>query len=82
MGVFLGAHNKGYNMAKMREYTFRSESGQEEKTTALSFKRAVKLVQGKFEKTRQITGEWISKKNKQISEVITIPVGRKKKLNR
>ena len=30
MGVFLDAHNKGYNMAKMREYTFRSESGQEE----------------------------------------------------
>ena len=71
MGVFLGAHNKGYNMAKMREYTFRSESGQEEKTTALSFKRAVKLVQNKFEKTVKLH-ECISKKINKY-QIITIP---------
>ena len=69
-------------MAKNKEFHFYNDSGFTEKIEALGFKRAVKLVQGKFEKTRQITGEWISKKNKQISEVITIPVGRKKKLNR
>ena len=63
MGVFLGAHNKGYNMAKMREYTFRSESGQEEKTT-----EAAEETSDSKESQQPI--EEIAKFSKEVKEVM------------
>ena len=68
-------------MAKNREFYFWNESGQEEKTTQLSLKRAVKSVQSKF-KDKIIGVEYISKKGQQMSEAISLPWGRKKKLGR
>ena len=68
-------------MSKNREFYFWNESGQEEKTTQLSLKRAVKSVQSKF-KDKIIGVEYISKKGQQMSESISLPWGRKKKLSR
>jgi len=68
-------------MAKNREFYFWNESGQEEKTTQLSLKRAVKSVQSKF-KDKIIGVEYISKRGKQMSEAISLPWGRTKKLSR
>jgi hypothetical protein len=63
-------------MAKNREFYFWNESGQEEKTEQMSLKKAVMLVQSKF-KDRFIGVEYISKKGKEISDTIEIPIGRK-----
>lgn len=68
-------------MAKMREFTFWNESGDEKKTEQLSFKDAVKAVQGDF-KDNFIGVEYISKKGKKIIESVKIPLGRKKKIGK
>ena len=47
-------------MAKMREFLFWNESGQEEKKENTSFKKAVKSVQENF-KNQLIGFEYISK---------------------
>ncbi len=52
-------------MAKMREFLFWNESGQEEKKENTSFKKAVKSVQENF-KNQLIGFEYISKKGKKI----------------
>ena len=63
-------------MAKMREFLFWNESGQEEKKENTSFKKAVKSVQENF-KNQLIGYEYISKKGKKIVDSVKIPMGRK-----
>jgi hypothetical protein len=68
-------------MAKMREFVFWNDKGQEEKTEHMSLTKAVKSIQSKF-KDKIIGVEYISKKGQKISEGILLPWGRKKKLGR
>jgi uncharacterized protein YnzC (UPF0291/DUF896 family) len=68
-------------MAKMREFLFWNESGQEEKTEQMSLTKAVKSIQTKF-KDKIVGVEYISKKGQKISEGIKLPWGRSKKLSR
>ena len=63
-------------MAKMRKFLFWNESGEEKEKEALSLKKAVMSVQGDF-KDKAIGVEYVSKKGKNISTSINIPVGRK-----
>ena len=63
-------------MAKMRKFLFWNESGEEKEKEALSLKKAVMSVQGDF-KDKMIGVEYISKKGKQISTSVNIPMGRK-----
>ena len=63
-------------MAKMRKFLFWNESGDEKEKEALSLKKAVMSVQGNF-KDKVIGVEYVSKKGKNISTSINIPVGRK-----
>ena len=53
-------------MAKMRKFLFWNESGDEKEKEALSLKKAT-----------VIGVEYVSKKGKQISTSVTIPMGRK-----
>ena len=63
-------------MAKMRKFLFWNESGDEKEKKALSLKKAVMSVQGDY-KDKMISVEYVSKKGKNISTSINIPVGRK-----
>ena len=63
-------------MAKMRKFLFWKESCEEKEKEALSLKKAVMSVQGDF-KDKMIGVEYISKKGKNISTSINIPIGRK-----
>ena len=63
-------------MAKMREFLFWNESGQEEKKESTSFKKAVKSIQENF-KNQLVGFEYISKKGKKIVDSVKIPMGRK-----
>mgnify|MGYP003128843746 FL=1 len=63
-------------MAKMRKFLFWNESGDEKEKEALSLKKAVMSVQGDF-KEKVIGVEYVSKKGKNISTSINIPIGRK-----
>ena len=63
-------------MAKMRKFLFWNESGEEKEKEALSLKKAVMSVQGDY-KDKVIGVEYISKKGKQISTSVNIPMGRK-----
>ena len=63
-------------MAKMRKFLFWNESGDEKEKEALSLKKAVMSVQGDY-KDKIISVEYVSKKGKNISTSINIPVGRK-----
>ena len=63
-------------MAKMRKFLFWNESGDEKEKEAMSLKKAVMSVQGDF-KEKVIGVEYVSKKGKNISTSINIPVGRK-----
>ena len=63
-------------MAKMRKFLFWNESGEEKEKEALSLKKAEMSVQGDY-KDKVIGVEYISKKGKQISTSVNIPMGRK-----
>ena len=63
-------------MAKMRLYKFWNEAGDEKEKEALSLKKAVMSVQGDY-KDKVIGVEYVSKKGKQISTSVNIPMGRK-----
>ena len=63
-------------MKKMRIFKFWNESGDEKEKEAMSLKKAVMAVQGDY-KDKIIGVEYISKKGKNISTSINIPVGRK-----
>jgi|TARA_B110000444_G_C18762043_1_gene558040 hypothetical protein len=63
-------------MAKMRIFKFWNEAGDEKEKEAMSLKKAVMSVQGDF-KDKFIGVEYMSKKGKQISDSVQIPMGRK-----
>ena len=60
----------------MRMFKFWNEEGDEKEKEAMSLKKAVLSIQGNF-KNRFIGVEYISKKGKQISQTLEIPMGRK-----
>jgi len=63
-------------MAKMRMYKFWNEAGDEKEKEEMSLKKAVRAVQGDY-KDKFISVEYITKKGKQISQSVKIPMGRK-----
>ena len=63
-------------MSKMRIFKFWNENGDEKEKEALSLKKAVMSVQGDY-KDKVIGVEYVSKKGKQISASVNIPMGRK-----
>ena len=63
-------------MKKMRIFKFWNENGDEKEKEALSLKKAVMSVQGDY-KDKVIGVEYVSKKGKQISTSVKIPIGRK-----
>ena len=63
-------------MSKMRIFKFWNENGDEKEKEALSLKKAVMSVQGDY-KDKVIGVEYVSKKGKQISQSVKIPMGRK-----
>ena len=60
----------------MRIFKFWSETGDEKEKEAMSLKKAVMAVQGDY-KDKFISVEYVSKKGKQISQSLEIPIGRK-----
>ena len=60
----------------MRIFKFWNENGDEKEKEALSLKKAVMSVQGDY-KDKVIGVEYVSKKGKQISTSVKIPMGRK-----
>ena len=60
----------------MRKYLFWNEAGDEKEKEEISLKKAVRAVQGDF-KDKFISVEYITKKGKNISQSIEIPMGRK-----
>ena len=63
-------------MPKMRTYKFWNEAGEEKEKEELSLKKAVRAVQGDY-KDKFISVEYTTKKGKQISQSVKIPMGRK-----
>ena len=63
-------------MSKMRIFKFWNENGDEKEVEKMSLKKAVMSVQGDY-KDRFISVEYVSKKGKQISQSVEIPMGRK-----
>ena len=57
-------------------FKFWNEAGDEKEKEEMSLKKAVRAVQGDF-KDRFISVEYISKKGKEISQSVEIPMGRK-----
>ena len=60
----------------MRQFKFWNENGDEKEVEKMSLKKAIIAVQGNF-KESVIGVEYISKRGKQISDSVQIPVGRK-----
>ena len=63
-------------MPKMRMFKFWNENGDEKEVEKMSLKKAVMAVQGDY-KDKFISVEYVSKKGKQISQLVEIPMGRK-----
>jgi len=63
-------------MSKMRMFKFWNENGDEKEVEKMSLKKAVMAVQGDY-KDKFISVEYVSKKGKQISQLVEIPMGRK-----
>ena len=60
----------------MRMFKFWNENGDEKEVEKMSLKKAVMAVQGDY-KDKFISVEYVSKKGKQISQSVKIPMGRK-----
>ena len=60
----------------MRIFKFWNENGDEKEKEALSLKKAVMSVQGDY-KDKVIGVEYVTKKGKQITTSVNIPMGRK-----
>ena len=60
----------------MRMFKFWNENGDEKEKEAMSLKKAVMAIQGDY-KDQVIGVEYVSKKGKQISTSVKIPMGRK-----
>ena len=63
-------------MPKMRMFKFWNEAGDEKEKEEMSLKKAVRAVQGDY-KDKFISVEYVTKKGKQISQSVKIPMGRK-----
>ena len=63
-------------MPKMRMFKFWNEAGDEKEKEDISLKKAVRSVQNDF-KDKFISVEYITKKGKQITQSVKIPMGRK-----
>ena len=63
-------------MPKMRMFKFWNEAGDEKEKESMSLKKAVMSVQGDY-KDKFISVEYTTKKGKQISQSVKIPMGRK-----
>ena len=63
-------------MTKMRMYKLWNEAGDEKEKEEMSLKKAVRAVQGDY-KDKFISVEYVTKKGKQISQSVKIPMGRK-----
>ena len=63
-------------MPKMRKFRFWNEAGEEKEKEEMSLKKAVRSVQGDY-KDKFISVEYTTKKGKQISQSVKIPMGRK-----
>jgi len=63
-------------MPKMRMFKFWNEAGDEKEKEEMSLKKAVRAVQGDY-KDKFISVEYTTKKGKQISQSVKIPMGRK-----
>ena len=63
-------------MPKMRMNKFWNEAGEEKEKEEMSLKKAVRAVQGDY-KDKFISVEYTTKKGKQISQSVKIPMGRK-----
>jgi len=63
-------------MAQMRLFKFWNEAGDEKEKEEMSLKKAVRAVQGDY-KDKFISVEYVTKKGKQISQSVKIPMGRK-----
>ena len=63
-------------MAKMRKFLFWNEAGVENEKEAISLKKAVMSVQSNY-KDNLISVEYISKRGKQVTQSVKIPMGRK-----
>ena len=57
-------------------YKFWNEAGDEKEKEEMSLKKAVRAVQGDY-KDKFISVEYVTKKGKQISQSVKIPMGRK-----
>ena len=57
-------------------YKFWNEAGEEKEKEEMSLKKAVRAVQGDY-KDKFISVEYTTKKGKQISQSVKIPMGRK-----
>ena len=57
-------------------FKFWNEAGDEKEKEEMSLKKAIKSVQGDF-KDKFIGVEYISKRGKQISQSVQIPIGRR-----
>ena len=60
----------------MRMDKFWNEAGDEKEKEEMSLKKAVRAVQGDY-KDKFISVEYVTKKGKQISQSVKIPMGRK-----
>ena len=60
----------------MRIFKFWNENGDEKEKEAMSLKKAVMSVQGDF-KESVIGVEYISKRGKNITDTVKIPIGRR-----
>jgi len=63
-------------MSKMRMFKFWNENGDEKEVEKMRLNKAVMSVQGDY-KDKFISVEYVSKKGKQISQSVEIPMGRK-----
>ena len=60
----------------MRKFLFWNEAGEEQEKEAISLKKAVMSVQSNY-KDNLISVEYISKRGKQVTQSVKIPMGRK-----
>ena len=60
----------------MRKFLFWNEAGEENEKEAISLKKAVMSVQSNY-KDNLISVEYISKRGKQVTQSVKIPMGRK-----
>ena len=71
-------------MSRIREFKFFKDDADEtsiETTEQMSFKKAVKSIQGKV-RDKKVIIEYINKKGKQIREYVSLPIGRFKKIGK